>query len=144
MTNIRLKGNKEIDILALNPNTNERFHVEARIATTKGFRLGVKETFTKDGTGHRDGVGFFKREKFDHPAVIEKIKDVFGTSEYKKILVVWGVKSNDVFKEAEKQGFEVKLMQHIVKEIIERIGKRRGSRDDIMRTIELVLGSTGR
>jgi hypothetical protein len=41
MTNIRLKRRKEIDLLAFSPKMNERSHVEARVATTKGLRLRV-------------------------------------------------------------------------------------------------------
>ena len=49
MTNIQLKGNKEIDLLAMDPRTYERFHVESRVTLT-GFKLLKKDTYVKKGT----------------------------------------------------------------------------------------------
>jgi hypothetical protein len=42
MTNIKCRGNKEIDLLAINPKTQERFHVEIRIATRHKARAPTK------------------------------------------------------------------------------------------------------
>jgi hypothetical protein len=36
----------------------------------------------------------FKREKFEHEAVEEKIPEIFGDSNYRKILVVWNTEDN--------------------------------------------------
>jgi hypothetical protein len=41
MTNIMLEGGKEIDLLASNPITREKYHIEVRVATGKGFRLSL-------------------------------------------------------------------------------------------------------
>jgi len=46
MTNIRLKKNKEIDLLAINPRTGEKYHVESRVTLT-GFTLLKKDTYAK-------------------------------------------------------------------------------------------------
>ncbi len=56
MTNIRLKGAKEIDLLAINPKNSEKFHVEARVSTS--HKLKKEETHTSDGRGHRNGLDF--------------------------------------------------------------------------------------
>jgi hypothetical protein len=34
MTNIRCKGGKEIDLLAVNPITGKRYHIESRVSTS--------------------------------------------------------------------------------------------------------------
>lgn len=42
MTNIKCKGGKEIDLLAVVPITLERYYVESRVSTT--FKLREKAT----------------------------------------------------------------------------------------------------
>ena len=49
MTNIRLKGGKEIDLLAINPQSGEKYHVEVRVSTTPSFKLRIHDTKLKDG-----------------------------------------------------------------------------------------------
>lgn len=139
MTNIRLKGGKEIDLLAVNPRTGEKWHVEARVSTT--FKLRVESTKTKNGRSHKDGLDYFYEEKFNHPTVKEAVKKIFGSGDYKKVIVVWGVKENKVFAKAKNLGIEIWLIADLIKELKEQIekGQIKGSRDDILRTIELVI-----
>lgn len=37
MTNVMLEGGKEIDLLAVNPISGEKFHIEVRVTIAKGF-----------------------------------------------------------------------------------------------------------
>jgi len=145
MTNIRLKGNKEIDLLAINPQTGEKFHVESRVTLT-GFKLTRKDTYSQKGKSkgkpHRRGSDFFDKEKFNHDVVVAGIREIFGDANYRKILVVWDVEDESVIGVAkEKFGIEVWYMEEILDELREAIfrGKLKGSRDDILRTVELVL-----
>ena len=139
MTNIRLKGGKEIDLLAVNPRTGEKWHVEARVSTT--FKLRVKSTKTKNGRSHRDGLDYFYEEKFNHPTVKETVKRIFGSEDYKKVIVVWGVRENRVFEEAKKLDIEVWLIRELIEELKKQIKQSRiaGARDDVLRTIELTI-----
>jgi hypothetical protein len=89
MTNIRLKGGKEIDLLAFNPRTGEKYHVEARVSTTSAFKLRLHDTKLKDGRVHRRGLDFFNKQKFNHPTVLKKIHELFHSEKYRKILVIW-------------------------------------------------------
>ena len=57
MTNVMLKGGKEIDLLAVNPISGEKYHIEVRVTIDKGFRIRLKDTQTKDGSKHRRGLG---------------------------------------------------------------------------------------
>jgi hypothetical protein len=60
MTNVRCKGGKEIDLLAINPLTRKKYHVESRVSTT--FSLKAKDTYSHRGNlkiPHRDGIDFF-------------------------------------------------------------------------------------
>ena len=37
MTNVKCEGQKELDLLAVNPRTSEKYHVESRVSTS--FKL---------------------------------------------------------------------------------------------------------
>jgi Holliday junction resolvase-like predicted endonuclease len=60
MTNIRCKGGKEIDLLAINPKTLERYHVKSRVSTT--FKLKLKATYSKKGRCYKNGIDYFAKE----------------------------------------------------------------------------------
>jgi len=96
MTNIMLEGGKEIDLLAFDPITKERYHVEVRVATGRGFRLRMVDTQTKNGRKHRRGLDTLNEIKFAHPTVAKVIREIFGSGEYKKVLVVWEVENESV------------------------------------------------
>lgn len=71
MTNIRLKGGKEIDLLAINPRTGEKYHIEARVSTT--LKIKLKDTYTSSGKPHRRCLDYFDREKFSHPTTTRRL-----------------------------------------------------------------------
>lgn len=137
MTNIRLKRNKEIDLLAANLQTSTKYHVESRIATSPSFWLRSHETKTKSGRYCRNGLDYFHREKFNHPIIMKKIHDLFGDSNYRKWLVVWNVQNENVITEAiAKYGIEI----YWIHELIENLRQQKltsGSRDVVLRMIEL-------
>lgn len=142
MANVKCKGGKEIDLLAMNPKTSKRFHIEARVTRT-GFKIAKDETFTKKGkhigTAHRIGVPYFDKEKFEDPRVKEKIVEVFGKAPYEKILVVWDVSEPSVIPYAkEKYGINIWLIRNLLKDL----GKISGSRDDVLRLAELFYHSS--
>jgi len=138
MTNIMLEGGKEIDILAYNPLTQEKYHIEVRVATGRGFRLRMKDTQTKKGYRHRRGLNTLSEIKFVHPIVTDKIKQIFRTNKYKKVLVVWDVQSSEVIKQAKAvYGIEVWLISDILNEMKKEL-KTQPFRNDILRTIQLI------
>jgi len=69
MTNIMLEGGKEIDLLAVNPLSGEKYHIEVRIAT-RGFRLRLIDTQTRKGQKHKRGLDTLNAIKFAHLTVI--------------------------------------------------------------------------
>jgi len=138
MTNVALEGGKEIDLLAVNPISGERFHIEARVPTGKGFRLRMKDTQTKSGRKHKRGVDTINEIKFAHPTVVNSIKKIFGSSQYRKVLVVWDIENSDVIKGAKDvYGIEVWRISDIISEIIKTIGTK-SYRNDVLRTIQLI------
>ena len=87
MTNRRVKRNKEIDLLAFNPKTNEVSHVEVSVL----FRpLKLRESIYKSNTNRsRNGLDYFLERKFDHSDVKEGISKILGHDlKVKRILVV--------------------------------------------------------
>lgn len=100
MTNIMLKGGKEIDLLAYNPQTNEKYHIEVRVTTGRGFRLRLIDTQTKNGRKHKRDLDTLNEIKFEPPIVVNSVKEIFGSSDYKKVSVVWDVENSEVIKGA--------------------------------------------
>ena len=138
MTNILLEGGKELDILAFNPLTREKYHIEVRIATGKGFRLRMVDTQTKKGFKHRRGLDTLNESKFAHSNVTDKIKQIFGSSGYRKVLVVWDVENAEVVTQA-KAVFDIEVwkISAILNEIRKEL-KTQPFRDDVLRTMQLI------
>jgi hypothetical protein len=140
MTNIRCKSGKEIDLLAMNPITLEKYHVEARISTSKSFAIREKDTHTSKGRPHKIGLDYFQKEKFEHPVVKDKIHELFGESQYRKILVVWNTEDDFLALPTiakERYGFDILGLRKIIHELMQKKGST-GSRDDIVRLMELM------
>ena len=133
-----LEGGKEIDLLAFNPITKEKFHIEVRIATGRGFRLRLIDTQTKKGRKHRRGLDTLNEIKFAHPTVVNGVKEIFGSGEYKKVLVVWDVEDSSVIEQARSvYNIEVWKISNIISELMQEV-KSRVYRDDVLRTIQLI------
>jgi len=133
-----MRACKEIDLLAVNPIDRRKYHIESRISTT--FKLREKATKKTNGDTHRDGLDYFKAEKFEHRAVLTKIKELFGDSSYNKVLVVHDTErpiSSFIEKAFENFGIHILLMKDIIADLKEQV-KVKGSRDDIMRLVELI------
>ena len=138
MTNIMLEGGKEIDLLAFNPLTMEKFHVEVRVATGKGFRLRLVDTQTKNGRKHRRGLDTLNAIKFAHSTVVNAVTEIFGGSEYRKVLVVWDVEDSAVIEQAKSHyDIEVWKISNIISELTGEV-KSRPYRNDVLRTIQLI------
>ena len=88
MTNVMLKGGKEIDLLAIDPRSSDRYHIEVRVATGRGFRVRLVDTQTRDGRKHRRGMDTLNEIKFSPPEVVNSIREIFNGESYRRILVV--------------------------------------------------------
>lgn len=92
-------------------SNNEKYHIESRVSTS--HKLRVKETFTKAGKGHRNGIDFFHAKKFEHRIVKEGVPE-----------------------KAVKFGIQVMRITDILDELM--TSEFRGERDEILRTVDLV------
>ena len=138
MTNIMLEGGKEIDLLAFNPLSGEKFHIEVRIATGRGFRLRLIDTQTKKGRKHRRGLDTLNEIKFSHPTVVDAVIGIFGTGEYRKVLVVWNVEDSRVIEQA-KSLYQIDIwkISNIISQLTQEV-KTKPYRNDVLRTIQLI------
>jgi hypothetical protein len=142
MTNIMLEGGKEIDLLAVNPISAEKYHIEVRVATGRGFRLRLVDTQTKDGRKHRRGLDTLNEIKFAHPTVVNAVKEIFGGCEYKKVLVVWDVEDSSVIEQTKSiYNIEVWKISGIISELMQEV-KSKPYRNDVLRTIQLISKKT--
>ena len=138
MTNVMLEGGKEIDLLAINPISGEKFHIEVRVTIEKAFRLRLIDTQTKNGRKHRRGLDTLNDIKFAPQTVTKAAKGIFGSGEYKKVLVVWDVEEENVIEEAKSlYDIEVWKMSDIMGELIREV-KTKPYRDDVLRTVQLI------
>jgi len=140
MTNIMLEGGKEIDLLAVNPVSGEKFHVEVRVTIDKAFRIRLIDSQTKSGRKHRRGMDTLNAIKFSHPTVVNAIKEIFGSKKYTKVLVVWDVEGESVIEQTKKlYSIEIWKISDIMTELIREV-KTKAYRDDVLRTVQLISG----
>ena len=137
MTNVMLEGGKEIDMLAVNPVSGEKYHIEVRVTIEKGFRIRMVDTQTKRGRKHRRGIDTLDAIKFR--PVIDAVTEILGSSDYKKVLVVWDVEDESVIERASRSPYNIEIwrMSDIMGELTREVGTK-SYRDDVLRTIQLI------
>ena len=104
----------------------------------RGFRLRVKDSQTRSGRKHRRGLDTLNEIKFAHPTVANKVAEIFGGSDYRKVLVVWEVEDVNVIEQAKTiYGIEVWKISNILNEMTSNIGTK-PYRDDALRILQLI------
>jgi hypothetical protein len=143
MTNVMLEGGKEIDLLAVNPISGEKFHIEVRVTIERAFRLRLVDTRTKNGRKHRRGLDTLNEIKFTNPTVANAVEKIFGSGKYEKVLVVWDVEEESVIEQAKSlYDIEVWKVSDIMGELIREV-KTKAYRDDVLRTLQLISARVG-
>ncbi len=139
MTNVMLDGGKELDLLAIDPVSGTKYHIEVRVTISKGFKIRLVDSQTKDGRKHRRGLDTLSEEKFSAPVVVNAVKTLLCCAEYRKVLVVWDVENKSVVEEAKRRyDIEVWKMPDIIAALICQVGTK-AYRDDVLSTIQLVI-----
>lgn len=138
-------GQKEIDLFAIDPVTDERWHIETSVSISGGFSKLTNDPYEAGehkirvkAAGARRKLGFFATEKFGHPSVIAKLAE-FGCEEdgLRRAIVSWDCKEG-VVEAAKEQGIEVWLLPDLMREIAELAKKGNAYLgDDTLRTITL-------
>lgn len=143
--NLRCDAQKEIDLFAIDPVTDERWHIETSVSISSGFSALTNEPFTSGehkervkAASARRKLGFFLAEKFLPKAVEERLA-CFGCApgKLRRAIVTWEWKDG-VPEAAAAAGVEVWALPDMMQQIAEKSRQGRGYlNDDILRTIDL-------
>jgi hypothetical protein len=145
ISNIRCDGQYEIDLLAVDPTTLERYHIETSVSgspvysrlTAKPFDpVLLKERVQKPKM--RRTLGYFVQHKFGTPAVEAKLKEYgFEPGAYAKVVVSWGW-TDEAKAAADAEHIQLWDFRDLMREIADSIhGKRSYFTNDTLRTIGL-------
>ena len=127
-------------LLRINPRSGDKYHIEVRVAIGRGFRIRLIDTQTKSGRKHKRGMDTLNEIKFTPPTVVKAITEIFGSPDYRKVLVVWEVEDGSVVEQGKNlYGIEVWKMADIMGELIREV-KTKAYRDDVLRTVQLISG----
>lgn len=141
------RGQYEIDILAVDPRTNEKYHIECSVRITAPFSRLTAEEFSLEKLRTRLGsprqrmtIGFFKDVKFGAKEVIDKLRQYgFEEGKYKKIIVVDGW-TEEAATKAREYGIELWKFNDILSELMELCERStKYYEDDTLRTVQLLL-----
>lgn len=145
LTNIRCRGQNEIDLLAIHPRTLERYHVEVSISISQSFRKLTAKAYDPEvakqrvqQASQRRTVGFFEQKKFGAPSVIERLAEFgFEPGNYVRAIATWGW-TDEADTAARAAGIELWDFRKIVGDIADQVAGTGGYfTDDIVRTLHL-------
>lgn len=147
ISNIRCAGQNEIDLLAINPVTLDRYHIETSVSgsqvysklTAKPFSaLLLKERVQKPKM--RRTLGYFIEHKFGAPGVIASLRDYgFDPGSHTRVVVSWGW-TDEAKAAADAAQIQLWDFRKLMREIADSIrGKRSYFSDDALRTIGLFV-----
>jgi hypothetical protein len=143
--NLRCEGQKEIDLFAIDPVSDERWHVETSVSISSGFSALTNDPFepgehkerVKGATARRK-LGFFLAEKF-LPVSVEQRLACLGCApgKLRRAIVTWDWKPG-VEEAAATVGIELWSLPSMMDEIAKKAREGRAYlADDILRTIDL-------
>lgn len=145
--NLRCEGQHEIDLIAIDPVSLERYHIETSVSGSQSYSRLTDKAFDPEllkqrvsKSGQRRTLGYFIERKFGLAKVkAELAKYGFVDGAYRNVIVTW-----DWTPEAQAMAAEAKVdlwsFQEIMREIAATIRHRRSYfTDDTLRTINLFV-----
>ena len=145
--NVRCAGQNEIDLIAIDPVSLARYHIEVSISISQGFRKLTAKPFDPEKVkqrvhqaSQRRTIGFFAERKFGAPTVVERLGEMgFKAGKYTRVIVTWGWEDGAA-KQAKAAGIELWDFRSIIQEIAGRIrGSSEYFADDTLRTLNLFI-----
>lgn len=144
--NIRCDGQLEIDLLAIDPLTLKRYHIETSVSgsqvysklTGKDFDPALLKVRVQKPKMRRT-LGYFIEHKFGTRAVIDKLAEYGfeGDDSHTKIVVTWDW-TPDAKTAADAAGIELWDFRDIMRQIARSLSNKRSYfTDDTLRTIHL-------
>ena len=145
LPNIHCPGQREIDLLAINLASGERFHIETSVSISGVYSRLTDKVFDPilakqrvQAAGQRRTVGFFVTRKFGDPLVVETLARFgFVDGSYTKVIVSWDW-TPGAEAMATANGIVLWSLRNLMTEIASEFrGTRRYFTDDTMRTLHL-------
>jgi hypothetical protein len=148
--NIRCDGQLEIDLFAIDPMTNERYHIETSVSISSGFNKLTGKDFCTEAVKQRvkaaeqrRTVGFFIERKFFAPHVLSMLGK-FGCNDEgcNRIIVTWDW-TNEAAAQAQRRNITLWRFGDLMNEIAESVrGRKAYFGDDTLRTLHLFSMAT--
>jgi hypothetical protein len=143
--NVGCGGQKEIDLMAIDPVTNERYHIETSVSISSGFsKLTTKPFASGDhkhrikAAGARRTLGFFIEEKFEPQSVAEALMQLgCDPPNVQRVIVTWDA-TPDAEQQAAAHGIAVWKFPDLMREIADQAAQGNAYfNDDTLRTLML-------
>lgn len=150
--NIKCAGQKEIDLLAIDPVSLHRYHIESGVSISGSYSKLTAKPFSKEAmkervkkAAQRRTIGYFAHEKFESAPVVDTLKEYgFKPGSYSKVIVTWGWQQG-VDQEANRLGIELWDFRELLSQIADSFKReRKYFTDDTLRTIQLFARATGK
>lgn len=150
--NIKCEGQFEIDLLAINPKTGDKYHIESGVSVSGGFSKLTNTPYDAERikvrlhqAGQRRTLGYFAERKFSAAGIIKKLAEFgFEQGSYQKIIVTWDC-DPDVEVKAAHQGIDIWKFKDLLVEIATKFkSDRTYFTDDTLRTLQLYAMATSK
>ena len=145
LPNIRCEGQLEIDLLAIDPVTFDRYHIESGVSISGSYSKLTNRLYSADRlkqrvqqAGQRRTLGYFSEKKFGDPNVLATLEEYgFLPGNYQRIVVTWGWQDG-VDVAAEREGIQLWDFRQLIHELADQFrDKRTYFGDDTLRTLHL-------
>lgn len=142
--NIKCPAQKEIDLLAIDPATLKRYHIEIGVSISGAFSKLTDQPFDAEAWQRRRDVrqtrtvGYYVQRKFEPEEVVSRLREFgFEPGGYTRIIATWGWTPG---AEAQAEAQRIKLwdFRKLLQEIVTRFRHTRAYfTDDTLRTLQL-------
>ncbi len=143
--NVRCDGQLEIDLLAIDLKTGERYHIESGVSVSGSYSKLTNHPYSADElkkrvkqAGQRRTLGYFRDRKFGDEHVVSKLKDYgFHEGNYEKVVVTWGWQ-NGIDEAARRAKITLWDFRQLIAELAKAFASQRTYfGDDTLRTLHL-------
>jgi len=145
IANIKCKGQFEIDLIAIDPVSLDRYHIESGVSISGSFSKLTARPFSREKlrrrleqASQRRTLGYFAERKFGAREIGQRLAQYgFVPGNYRKVVVSWGW-TGDAATQAAAQDILLWDFRDIIREIASKVRVQRTYfTDDTLRTLQL-------